>query len=441
MVPFPASDSSISNLLLEEIRQLRAEVSELKRLNAFIPRLERALNAENKIVSPEVAPANKPIKLNCFFERRGDGRKPFTLHVDGALKLSFDMSSVRAAIILVLLLDFQDRCESWPALSNPMQTITRVYSRLESGSAQSNDPNNMIRVALYRFELFCKETGLFDNGDFRISFDPHECRLNRVDAPSSESLVVRISSSDAEICRIIDETLTISPLTRVRRRGATYISAGPFGSHQLYLELLDHQNPVSETSIYYRPALTTFPDSILDRIKDCSRLKIRKQLTLDGFKSGRIKYTEILNRESLWDMIRWTPEGFKYYPQDTRPEEVLEHLGELIEYVQIYPQYELVLTDAAFPFLLSTFELGPANSQEYFTCFYRQFVKDTPQEFSYFVVSGPAIASSVFDKIFSWIVSHPTTSRRREDVLAELQRVKSHLESFGPIQQDFLATV
>ena len=422
--------------LRSEIRELREELISMRALRDDIHRLERTLrSSERTFTEPSVA---APIrKLDIFFDRLPGERKPYAVKIEGVLKATQKLSPIRTAILIVLLLDLQDRHEGGRGVIDPFDAIVRAYSMLESDTAIDEHLQNSIRVALYRFDIFMKESATFRGDDLALIFDSNHGRLALVDAEHNsitDPIQISVTTNDSAIAEVLDRILATSPLARVRKRKALYVPSGKENFDRLLLELYDHSYPVKSTVLYFRPSIQSYPHNVLDAIGVSEYMSIRKDIVFNAYQTGRCEVLEILNKQTIWDMIRYSPEtGFKLYPRQITQPLVKDHLEHLIYKLQTFEHFSLALTDAAFPFHVHTFEIRSGDVPEYFSLFMRRFIKQFIHDVSCFVVNDPLVYQSIHEHIVGWILSHPSTVRERKHVIEEIRVVLRHLEEKGPI--------
>lgn len=422
--------------LRSEIKDLREELISMRALRDDIHRLERTLRSSERSLT-EAVPTAPIRKLDIFFDRLSGERKPYAVKIEGILKATQKLSPIRTAILIVLLLDLQDRYEGGRGVIDPFDAIVRAYSMLEADTAIDEHLQNSIRVALYRFDIFMKESAAFRSDEHSLVFDSNSGRLSLNDAEHNsvtDPIQISVTTNDSAIAEVLDRILATSPLARARKRKALYVPNGKENFDRLLLELYDHNHPVKATVLYFRPSIQSYPHSVLEAIGVSDYMSIRKDIVFNAYRSGRCEVHEILNKQTIWDMIRFTPEaGFKLYPKQITQPLVKEHLEHLIYKLQTFEHYNLVLTDAAFPFHVHTFEIRSGEVPEYFSLFMRRFIKQFIHDVSCFVVNDPLVYQSIHEHIVEWILSHPSTVRERKQVIAEIRSVLQHLEEHGPI--------
>jgi hypothetical protein len=411
-----------SGALLQEIRALRSEL--------------RALG-QNPSPAPLRLAESTRLPLKVSFDRVVGERKPFVLRCDGAFDFELKMSSMRAALLLSLLLDLYDRSAGGVAAPDTMTRMIAVYRALEGTEAADDQVVSLIRVGLYRLELSLHETPIFENSEVSLIFNAQLHRLDispKAKIQKASELAISISSSDPKILATIDTFSSTSPLDRARQQKSMYISSSERGWDQLFLEFFNHKQQVRNTSLFYRPALPTYPDEILRCIEASPATFTRKKVMLEGYKSGRVIFHEILNRNTLWDMITKGADGsFKLYPAEVTPEMIAQHLRQLQFQLDQFPGYTLSLTDAVFPFIIGVVELGAPEKMDAFTMFYRQPPMHDTSDVTCFVLHDPFVAQSMVTRVISAVLEHPSTVSGRREVSAEIAHVLDYLQMQGPI--------
>ena len=410
--------------LFEELSALRGEVQQLR----------AQLNVS---ASQQQDESLRTAHLHVFFDSFEGERKPFLIKMDGILTASLTLSSIRTAILLVLLLDLQDRFENGRGVTDPLDTVIKTHIAL-SGEEDNTLLRNSIRVALYRFGQFFEKRKEFHGEHYALRFNAKELTLNIADERGrnvAEKIVVEVTSNNPSISAVADEILATSPLQRVRKRKTLFVPEGPEGLDRLLLELYDHPYPVKVTSLYFRPSAQTYPTTLLQRMGFSEANLLRKQVMLAGYKSGRCEFTEVLNHSTIWNMIRQRPEGgFLPYPDNVGEDFVLEHLSYLIYKLETFEAYRLVLTDAQFPFYLGTYEIKSARMPEYFTVFFRRAASEYVHGVSVFVLNDPLVTQAIAQNVIQWVMAHPTTVHDRGEVIRFVKQVREHLKTKGPIK-------
>ncbi|MFN8392885.1 MAG: hypothetical protein U0136_21510 [Bdellovibrionota bacterium] len=433
-IPFRGNTTdSLSYQLLEELRATRAE---LKELHGKVNRLESKLQAPGMISSTAAEP--RKAFLRASLSRSSDGRKPFFLRMNGPIAYEKQLTELRAVIFLVLLLDLQERSEGGPGVANPIDWIMKSYAAVCETSQTDNQLANNVRVGIHRFELFFHDEFQSHVGTYRLSFDAKHVRLSVVDGKGTqvnEALGVDLRTDDPILSALFDQILSSSPLERARKRKAAFVPPGPDGYEKLVLEMFDHPHPFTVTTIYFRVATISYPYTLLDHFRASHNLKRRREIALDGYRTGRFQFNEILSVDTVWDLIRYSDQDkrFKYYPKDVTLALVEDQLNCLVSQVESYPTYNLVLTEAPVPFYLGTCEIYGGNEAEYFTFFPRLSGEDRTRDVSCFVLADPVVTRDTQRNIVDWIIDHPLTQSSRTEVLATLNQVRDHLLSNGPL--------
>ncbi|MBN8551104.1 MAG: hypothetical protein J0M12_17455 [Deltaproteobacteria bacterium] len=410
--------------LLDEIRALRNELKTLSQNGA-------ATSDSSQSVSRE---------LNIALDRVVGERKPFVLRCHGIFDFELKLSSMRAALFLALLLDVHDRSAGGATSSEITTRMATLYRSLEGTNAPDEQIAALVRVGLYRLELSLVESPLFEGSELSLAFNSQLHRLEIAGKSKIQrwsDLSVSISSSDPKILALIDSLLATSPLSRARKQKSMYISSSERGWDQLFLEYFNHTQAVQNTSLYYRPALPTFPDALLTHIKASAATIARKRVMLQGYRSGRVTFHEILNRQTLWEMITKMPNGnFKLYPPGVTGELVTAHLQELQLHLDSYEKYSLSLTDAVFPFIVGVIQIGEGEKLDAFTMFYRQAPALETSDVTCFVLHDPFVAQSVLSRVISAVLEHPSTSSDRAQVREEISHVLDYFLTNGPIVKE-----
>ncbi|MCB0346375.1 MAG: hypothetical protein KDD66_14745, partial [Bdellovibrionales bacterium] len=352
------------NKLAREIHGLRSSTDSLTRridaLQSQVSDMRGQVDAVSH-VSADAAP--RPLlRIDAIFSGGGTERKPYRLAIDGIVSHRLNLSSIRAAILLVLLLDLQDRSEGGRGVLDPVQSIGQALKLLDADAAKIDDDQlaNNMRVAIYRFDVFQAESKLFLNDEFPLRFEPKTCRLETLvesERQLSQDVLVQVTSAHPDFSTLIDELLTSSPLSRLRKQKAIYVPGVESGVDRLLLELYDHNYPVEQVAVLYRPSMQSFPMELLERIKASAPKIERVRLLNEGYKTGRCHFREILPRSALTDLIRLKEDGtFLLYPQNVTADDIQDHLAYIVHLLNEVENYSLTLTDAFAPFHISTFE-------------------------------------------------------------------------------------
>lgn len=431
------AEQPIDQLLVEEIRGMRSEINKLSTHVALLDEQLRAERLRTNGISSTGLPLPKKSILRAYMRKNNDGRKPYLLRLDGPISFSAQLTEVRAAILLVLLLDLEDRTQGGRGIIDRIDWINKAITRLSRTEVNPNQLPNNSRVALHRFELFFNEEADLTNEDLSLRFDTKNLQLelqSNSDTEVANATTVELSCEDAALSTIMDEALDTSPLSTVRKRGSLYVPEGAWAYERLVLEMFDHPNPFAITTVYFRVATINYPDSILEAMRSTENLRKRRALALDGYASGRFRFQEILSRETLWDIIRYCPKkGFKLYPEHITAEHVEEQLDTLIDQLQRYENYHMVITDAPIPFYLGTTRIQKTDETEHYTYFPRLEASNDSRQTSCFVMSNPAVYHDVHSNIVSWLLAHPLSINNREEVIATIAEIRDHFLTEGPL--------
>lgn len=409
---------------------LSAVLSELRELKKHVLRIEARQGSATAAAPP------KP-QLKVYYGRIEMERKSFLVRMDGIISATLRLSSLRATLLLVLLVDLQDRLDGGRGITNIVQAAAGVWPKLDAQATQGARAQNSLRVGLYRLEHFISGNSDFSGADFRLVFNPADSRLAVSDAKTGKAanrIDIDLSTNDRDVAAVLDEVMSTSPLARVRKRKVLYVPGGREGFDRLLLELYEHSHPLVVKTLYFRPAIQSYPTRLLEAIGMSDRNIHRKEVVFEGYRTGRCRFLEILNFETIWDMIRFVPDvGFKLYPRTITAEHVEQHLEHLIYKIETFPTFELVLTDASFPFYLGTFDIHTQPVPEHITIFFRRFSRDYVHDVSCFVLSDEAVSENISKNIIDWILAHPSTVRDRGEVVSYIKNVIERLRNEGPL--------
>ena len=372
------------------------------------------------------------LTLRAHFGRIALDRKPFAVTLDtadGSPPLTRSLTPVRTAILLVLLMDLLERSENSSSTQDVVTRVQKLLSFLDP-KAEKETSLEALRVATYRAGQFLVDEFSRDAENavrFEIDKGVLAVFLKGTLLPPP-AISVELTSSDQEISSYLDRSMATSPLSRLRKAKALYVPPGDEGQDRLLLELLDHESPVKQTSLFYRPTIQGFPEALLQKIPMSENRRERQRVAIRAYTSGRIQYTEVLQRKVLWELIKRIPgKGFSLYPETFTAADVLLHLDHLIFQLRNFPTYELVLTDAFFPFYINTLEISRPEHLERIVLFFQQAEEANLRHVSVFGLNDDAVYFSTHDRIIRWIFSHPTTIRNREHVIRELLTVRTSL--------------
>jgi hypothetical protein len=339
----------------------------------------------------------------------------------------------------MLIVDLEDRLEGGRGVADPFATVASIAQSLGANESDEDFENaERIRVAVYRFWEFCQSTDYLKGPELELDFDDKRIKfIARLPGSNSpiEALKIEVTSDDQTLSAILTRVLTRSPLEQVRRRKALFVPAGPHGADRLLLEMYDHPHPLTVTSLYVRPPLPSYPDHLLEKMGVSVHVKRRKQLAFDGYRSGRVRFFEVLNEGTIWELIRATNEGsFTMYPHGVSKEDVISHLKNLIEILELYENYHFYVTKVFVPFVVVTYDIQSRTPPESFTVFFQGSESASQRDLGCFALCDRPVYESIYEHIVRWILSHPSTRKDRSDVVSFLQRVLSHLQEHGPLR-------
>jgi hypothetical protein len=425
--PKRSDDQRVSDPVVQEISALRASIDQL--------RFSLGVDGSNRATTP---PQHR---LSVFITRSSTATKPFSVQCDGDIASTFKLSSIRTAIFVVLLLDLEDRLEGGRGVEEPLAAIAKTLRGLEPNT---DDPEGespeRIRVAVYRFWEFCQSTNHLKGANVYLDFDDKRLRLtpkSTTGHTALDSLKIEVTSTEPEVSSILAQTLTRSPIEQVRKRKALYVPPGPEGADRLLLEMYDHPHGLTVTSLYVRPPLPSYPDALLEKLAVSPRVLRRKALAFEGYRTGRFNFFEVLNEHTIWDLIRYSPHtGFKLYPRSIGTNDVAAHLENLISILSHFENYHLYITKMVVPFVVVTYDIKSSAVPESFTVFFQAFSSAAERDLGCFAMCDRALYQSISDHIVQWLVSHPSTVKKRGDVIALLQHVRDHLMQNGALSLD-----
>ncbi len=394
------------NKILPELLNLQKIVQELDH------KVSSLIASGGNVEAPEQ-------KLNIFITRTTKIRFPFDFRFEGPVNLTRSVSTSRAVILLVLLLDFQDRSEGFSGIEDIQLKIVDAYHLIDNGEKEIE---NKVSAAFYRVETeFLKElNAVMKSGTFTLKNGRLGFNLNsKVWQPMQIEVIVE----DVEIAEICNRILPTSPLSRAQRRKALFVAGGPDGFDRLFYDLFNHDHLLKETSMFFKPSIITYPLHLLEFIGASKQDIARRELALKGLQSGKFHFLEILNRTTLQQMVLFdlTSNKFSMYPPNVVQKHIDDHFYSIMEMVKKYETYELVLTDAPLPFLLSTFEIIGDSKHECYTIFFQQLIKEHDPDVNCFTINDKEVMTQVISNLVGWILRHPTTERNKDKVFLELK--------------------
>ena len=384
------------------------------------------------------ASVGQHLQLSVFITRSSTPAKPFVVQCDGALTASFKLSAIRAAIFIMLIVDLQDRIEGGRGVEDPLVTVAAIAKSIGVDDSEVEvESTERIRVAVYRFWEFCQSTDYLKGPELELDFDDKRIKFvakRRDSGVALEGLKIEVTSDDQTLSSILTGVLTRSPIDQVRRRKALFVPAGPDGADRLLLEMYDHPHPLTVTSLYVRPPLPSYPDSLLEKMQVSPRVRRRKALAFEGYRSGRVRFFEVLNEGTIWDLIRGSDsEGFAMYPRVVSRDDVASHLANLIDILRRYDNYHFYVTKVLVPFVVVTYDMQSGLPPECFTVFFQASESAAQRDLGCFALYDRAVYQSISEHIVRWILNHPSTRRDRDEVIEFLERVLTHLREKGPL--------
>jgi len=215
-----------------------------------------------------------------------------------------------------------------------------------------------------------------------------------------------------------------------------FMPQGNDGHDRLVLELVDHDNPVEQFTIFCRPTIQSHPVELLRKLGASDNKLRRTQICLDAYKSGRMKYTEVLSKRKLWALLRYCPEQkfCSYHCDDISLDDVKRHLDHLLELVDSINGYRLVLSEVSVPIFFATFEVERKEGSDYWTVMTADQAQAQEFKPSSFVIRDPMFHRGLKSSIFEMVWKDSSTIADPRDVVAELLKVRQYLVEHGPFE-------
>lgn len=401
----------------------------LTELKASLTRIESALRgAKGNNNHPQPAQPCPTLLINI--SRTSGQRFPFHVDLTGVINTTVKVHPVRLAILIVLVRDTQDRATGGSGIAD-QQSIALGLSK-----ALGDEVNlDALKGAWFRFEN--DFVGKLAQAPYKLEVQKSKHLMLKHEAQEIADFPVEISSKDPLISRLLDEVVPSSPFAKARTRKVLYVPGGPDGFDRLFLDLFNHSHQVHETSLFFKPSISTYPAQLLNFIRASEEDKKRREILLEGLATGRCSFDEVLNRRTLRRMITYTNNRkFLYYPPQVTQEHVELHLMELIRMVSEYKRYRLILTDKPMPFLLGLFDIYYAAEPECYTIFFKQMVAEHDPDINAFVINDRGVFKSVMNDVIGWIMADPKTLKDEREVVEELTRTLTYLRETGPIRED-----
>jgi hypothetical protein len=341
----------------------------------------------------------------------------------------------------MLIVDLEDRIEGGGGVEEPFQTVASIAEALGTEDAEvEGEGIERVRVAIYRFWEFCQSTDYLKGPELELDFDDKRIKfvaLHRETRAQLSGLKIEVTSDDQTLTSVLTHVLTRSPLEQVRRRKALFVPAGPDGADRLLLEMYDHPYPLTVTTLYVRPPLPSYPDDLLEKMQVSARVKRRKALAFEGYRSGRVKFFEVLNEGTIWDLIRGSEaDGFKMYPRVVGRDDIASHLANLIDILRRYDNYHFYVTKIAVPFVVVTYDMQSRVPPECFTVFFQASESAAQRDLGCFALCDRAVYQNISEHIVHWILNHPSTKKDQSEVIGFLERVLAYLRDNGPLGVD-----
>ncbi len=349
-------------------------------------------------------------KLNVLIRRTNHERKPFLIEFTGDIESSVRVSPIRASILLTALLDLQDRSLGGPGLVDPQVVTKKICTGLGSGDWSDEKFANNLRVAQYRFEIFLEDSHLLNSEDVAFKYEPKTFRLNMSSQRLElDSLAVEIVSPDKDVNELIERFSNSSPLAKVRKLGIAHIEGGEDGHDRFLLELFDHNLEVDMADAFYRPAIHSFPVTLLEKM-GVTKTRIRRtKIVNKGLRDRRIKFVEILSKSSLEHFFTPQDGRFPYLPPDIETRDVIEHIDYFLHLVNEEPQYQLVVTEAFYPFFVASIQIGKVPPREHITLYFGPSNTKDPLIVGCLAMANKSVDENMRGKVIDWLAKHPSS--------------------------------
>ncbi len=383
-----------------EVRELRIELSSLRRL-----------------LSPNRA-APVSTKLRVHIERSFGERKPYLLILRSEKEYRLRISATRAAILLPLLVDLDQRSLGLYGISNIRDVAFDIIKQIAPDLGNSFKIQEQIRLGLYRFGKFWTEE--FDQS-FPVRFDTVSERL--IPATQATKVGVELTTTDSECADILSKLSGRSMLERVRSERFLFVPSGGSGGEIFLKEIYGIESKLTVTGTYFRPQIISLPLNVLKRFARSKEAIDRHKLMHSRLAAGTLSFTEIVPEESLTTLA--TPDENGHYPYfpGFQIRDVEQHFDSLTKLVQGKSGYRLLLTRAEIPFHVGVYRTSEFELADFFRL---PNVRET-WDFSSFAVWGRDVAATISATVLDWLTSHPSTTSDPASVLKILESSKEKL--------------
>ena len=378
------------------------------------------------------------VHMKVSIELTHSERKPYSVRIEGPFVTNERLSPIRAAILLVLLLDLQDRVDGGPGCPEPLAAMVSAYRQLDpTVDSLSGDAPALVRTALHRFARFLEDSKSFESRWFSLRMNRDELRLELHDREANltlSNLSVAIESSSSSVRQIVERSFACSPMLKVKKMGTAYLAGGEGEHDRFFRELFDHKHPVESWGTFERLSVQSLPSDLLRKAQVSESRREQARLMHEGFAEGRCRFTEIHNSSTLWDCIRCSEEdGFKLYPSNFSSNDVRSHLEHVIHLLKSFSSYSLHLTEVPIPFHVVTTRVFANAVPDCFTVFIPRFNKEAIYRVSSFVVYDMNLSSNVIQNMIGGLHTFPNTVSDRAAVIKRIESVLAHLKNKGPL--------
>lgn len=308
---------------------------------------------------------------------------------------------------------------------------------LDPEKAVESNLDNSLRVAQYRFEFFVADHKCFDTDGWKLSFDSRLCEFNLLGRAPRSLAKVEVMTDDAVVATQMVSLLACTPLQEIRKRGSVFVPPGPSGFHKLLLEIYDHPFPMSATTLHFRIAAVSQAPEFLRRTGASREFMQRSAIAAEAFAENRLALTEVIPRQTLWDLIRVDSRGHLIsYPGSLTVEDGEQQLCFLDSRLASTPTYNLIISDCQFPVHVGLYEINSPPGPDLFTLFF--FRHETPpslNKVTCYASADPGAFRGVGEGIVKSVLAHPTTTSDRATVRETIAKIREHLRSEGPLRE------
>lgn len=378
--------------------------------------------------------AKNTLPVRLHFDRTRLARKPFSVSMrigDAPDHATRTLSQVRTATILALFVELHQRGAEAVTKGGVPSKVQEVFNEIlpDAGLVSLESA----RVAFIRAGQFLEEEFAEALGTgVTLSVEDGKLQLYRSgEAVPAEKVHLEITSSDKRIAAFLDRAMQTTPLLCVRKHGSLFIPPGEDCQDRFVLDLIQGDAEFVQTTLFYRPTVVTVPPALMERMHLSETRRKRRDVLMEALSSRRGEYHEVLQRKALWDFAQ--RQGS--YTRSISASEALDHLRNIMHMVETLPAFELILTDAFFPFYINATARTEGGETEHFVQFFQNGEDDHIRAVGAFAVKDEAAYLVATEQVVRWVLEHPTTTRNREKVLEELREVRDAVAAHGSAAQ------